>query len=191
MRRRDFIIVLLGACVLSAREARTQQRSIGFLSAGSADAYAPFVAAFRAGIADFGFVEGRNLAIEFRWAEGHYDRLAELATDLVRSRVEVIATSGGDIVAAAAKAATTTIPIVFTSGGDPVARGFAASLARPGGNMTGVSLLVIELVPKRVELVRDLVPRATLIAGLINPKKLRRFAETLPKDQTGWRVGVR
>src|SRR5262245_8354689 len=82
MRRRDFIIVLLGASVLSAREARTQQRSIGFLSAGSADAYAPFVAAFRAGIADFGFVEGRNLVIEFRWAEGHYDRLAELATDL-------------------------------------------------------------------------------------------------------------
>jgi len=170
MRRRDFVILLLGACVLSPRRARTQQRSIGFLSAGSADAYAPFVAAFRAGIADFGFVEGRNLAIEFRWAEGHYDRLAELATDLVRSRVEVIATSGGDIVAAAAKAATTAIPIVFTSGGDPVARGFAASLARPGGNMTGVSLLVIELVPKRVEFVRDLVPRATLIAGLINPK---------------------
>jgi putative ABC transport system substrate-binding protein len=116
------------------------------------------------------FVEGRNLAIEFRWAEGHYDRLAEMAADLVRSRVEVIVTSGGDIVAAAAKAATTTIPIVFISGGDPVARGFATSLARPGGNMTGVSLLVIELVPKRVELVRDLVPNAALIAGLINPK---------------------
>jgi len=95
--------LLVGACVLSPRRARTQQRSIGFLSAGSTDAHAPFVAAFRAGIADFGFVEGRNLTIEFRWAEGHYDRLAELATDLVRSRVEVIATSGGDIVAAAAK----------------------------------------------------------------------------------------
>jgi putative tryptophan/tyrosine transport system substrate-binding protein len=170
MRRRDFVIVLLGASVLSSRMAWTQERSIGFLSAGSADAYAPFVTAFRAGVAESAFVEGRNLAIEFRWAEGHYDRLAEMAADLVRSRVEVIVTSGGDIVAAAAKAATTTIPIVFISGGDPVARGFATSLARPGGNMTGVSLLVIELVPKRVELVRDLVPNAALIAGLINPK---------------------
>jgi len=95
-----------------------------------------------------------NLTIEFRWAEGHYDRLPELATDLVRSKVEVIATSGGDIVAGAAKAATAAIPIVFISGGDPVARGFAPSFARPGGNMTGVSLLVIELVPKRLELGR-------------------------------------
>src|SRR5215469_1118910 len=126
MRRRDFVLVLLGGSVACSRRALTQQRTIGFLSAGSADAYAPFVAAFRAGIAESGFVEGRNLAIEFRWAEGHYDRLAELATDLVHNRVEVIVTSGGDIVAAAAKAATTTIPIVFTSGGDPVARGFAA-----------------------------------------------------------------
>jgi putative ABC transport system substrate-binding protein len=170
MRRRDLVILLLGASAFCSRKARAEQRSIGFLSAGTPEAYAAFVAAFRAGVADAGFVEGRNLAIEFRWAEGHYDRLAELATDLVRSRVEVIATSGGDIVVAAAKAATTTIPIVFTSGGDPVARGFAASLARPGGNMTGVSLLVIELVPKRLELVHDLVPGATLIAGLINPK---------------------
>jgi putative tryptophan/tyrosine transport system substrate-binding protein len=170
MRRRDFVILLLGASAFCSRKARAEQRSIGFLSAGTPDAYDTFVAAFRAGVADAGFVEGRNLAIEFRWAEGHYDRLAELATDLVRSRVEVIATSGGDIVAAAAKAATTTIPIVFISGGDPVARGFAASLARPGGSMTGVSLLVIELVPKRVEIMHDLVPGATLIAGLINPK---------------------
>ena len=114
--------------------------------------------------------DGHNVAIEFRWAEGHYDRLAELANDLVRSRVEVIVTSGGDVVTAAAKAATATIPIVFSSGGDPVARGFATSLARPGGSMTGVSLLVIELIPKRLELVHDLVPNATLIAGLINPK---------------------
>ena len=170
MRRRDFVIVLLGGAVFSLREGRTQQRSIGFLSAGSADAYAPFVAAFRAGIGDAGYVEGRNVAIEFRWAEGHYDRLPELAADLVRSKVEVIATSGGDIVAGAAKAATAAIPIVFTSGGDPVSRGFVPSLARPGGNMTGVSLLVIELVPKRLELVHDLVPGAAAIAGLINPK---------------------
>ena len=170
MRRRDFVIVLLGASMLWSRKARPEQRSIGFLSAGTPDAYASFVAAFRAGIADKGYIEGHNVAIEFRWAEGHYDRLAELANDLVRSRVEVIVTSGGDVVTAAAKAATATIPIVFSSGGDPVARGFATSLARPGGNMTGVSLLVIELIPKRLELVHDLVPNATLIAGLINPK---------------------
>ena len=170
MRRRDLVIVLLGASMLWSRKARPEQRSIGLRSAGTPDAYASFVAAFRAGIADKGYIEGHNVAIEFRWAEGHYDRLAELANDLVRSRVEVIVTSGGDVVTAAAKAATATIPIVFSSGGDPVARGFAMSLARPGGNMTGVSLLVIELIPKRLELVHDLVPNATLIAGLINPK---------------------
>jgi len=170
MRRRDLVIVLLGASMLWSRKARPEQRSIGLRSAGTPDAYASFVAAFRAGIADKGYIEGHNVAIEFRWAEGHYDRLAELANDLVRSRVEVIVTSGGDVVTAAAKAATATIPIVFSSGGDPVARGFATSLARPGGSMTGVSLLVIELIPKRLELVHDLVPNATLIAGLINPK---------------------
>ena len=170
MRRRDFVIVLLGGAVFSSREGRTQQRLIGFLSAGSADAYAPFVAAFRSALNEAGYVEGRNLAIEYRWAEGHYDRLPELAADLVRSKPEVIVTSGGDIVIGAAKAAAAEIPIVFTSGGDPVARGFVAGLARPGGNMTGVSLLVIELVPKRLEFVQELVPDAAVIAGLVNPK---------------------
>jgi putative ABC transport system substrate-binding protein len=164
------VILLLGGAVFLPREGRTQQRSIGFLSAGSADAYAPFVAAFRSALNEAGYVEGRNLAIEFRWAEGHYDRLPELAADLVRSKPEVIVTSGGDIVIGAAKAATAAIPIVFTSGGDPVARGFVASLARPGGNMTGVSLLVIELVPKRLEFLQELVPDAAGIAGLVNPK---------------------
>jgi putative ABC transport system substrate-binding protein len=170
MRRRDFVIVLLGGAVFSSREGRTQERSIGFLSAGSADAYAPFVAAFRSALNDAGYVEGRNLAIEFRWAEGHYDRLPELAADLVRSKPEVIVTSGGDIVIGAAKAAAAAIPIVFASGGDPVARGFVAGLARPGGSMTGVSLLVIELVPKRLEFVQELVSEAAVIAGLVNPK---------------------
>jgi putative ABC transport system substrate-binding protein len=170
MRRRDFVLLPLAGGVFTAREGRTQQRSIGFLSAGSAGAYAPFVAAFRSALDEAGYAEGRNLAIEFRWAEGHYDRLPELATDLAGSKVEVIVTSGGDIVIGAAKAAAPAIPIVFTSGGDPVARGFVASLARPGGNMTGVSLLVIELVPKRVELVRELVPVNLVIGGLINPK---------------------
>ena len=131
MRRREFVAVLVVGSVLFPRKARTQLRSVGFLSAGSADAYVSFVTAFRTGMTDEGYVEGRNLAIEFRWADGHYDRIAELANDLVRSRVEVIVTSGGDVVAAAAKAATATIPIVFTSGGDPVARGSPrASLGR-------------------------------------------------------------
>src|SRR5215469_8883233 len=170
MRCRDFVIVLLGSTLLATREGRTQQRSIGFLSAGSADAYAPFIVAFRIVLSDAGYTEGRNLAIEFRWAEGHYDRLSELTADLVRSQVDVIVASGGDILIGAVKAATTAIPIVFSSGGDPVARGFVSSLARPGGNMTGVSLLVIELVPKRVEFVCELVPDAKVIAGLINPK---------------------
>ena len=170
MRRRDFVIVLLGGAVFSSREGRTQQRLIGFLSASSADAYAPFVAAFRSALNEAGYVEGRNLAIEYRWAEGHYDRLPELAADLVRSKPEVIVTSGGDIVIGAAKAAAAAIPIVFTSGGDPVARGFVAGLARPGGNMTGVSLLVIELVAKRLEFVQELVPNAAGVAGLVNPK---------------------
>src|SRR5215472_11754917 len=141
MRRRDFVISLLSGTVVLSRIARAQQRLIGFLSAGSADAYAPFVAAFRSALNEAGYVEGGNLAIEFRWAEGRYDRLPEMAADLVRSKPEVIVTSGGDIVIGAAKAANAAIPIVFTSGGDPVARGFVASLARPGGNMTGVSPL--------------------------------------------------
>jgi putative tryptophan/tyrosine transport system substrate-binding protein len=170
MRRRDFVILLFGGAMLSPREGRTEQRRIGFLGAGSADAYAPFVAAFRSALNETGYVEGHNLAVEFRWAEGHYDRLPELAADLVRSKPEVIVTSGGDIVIGAAKAAASAIPIVFASGGDPVARGFVAGLARPGGNMTGVSLLVIELVPKRLEFVQELVSGAVVIAGLVNPK---------------------
>ena len=111
-----------------------------------------------------------HVGVSARSAEGHYDRLAELANDLVRKPVEVIATSGGDIVASAAMAATATIPVVFISGGDPVARGFATSLARPGGNMTGMSLVVIELIPKRLELLHDMVPKAALLGGLVNPK---------------------
>jgi putative tryptophan/tyrosine transport system substrate-binding protein len=170
MRRRDLVIFFLGGAVFLPRESWTQQRLIGFLSAGSAGTFAPFVAAFRSALEEAGYVEGRNVAIEFRWAEGHYDRLPELAADLVRSKVEVIATSGGDIVASAAKASTAAIPTVFISGGDPVARGFVPSLGRPGGNMTGVSLFVIEEIPARLEFVRELVPDAAAIAGLINPK---------------------
>ena len=170
MRRRDLAALLLGSTLFSPHEGWSQEHLIGFLSAGSPDTYAPFVAALRSALNEADYVEGRNLAIEFRWAEGHYDRLPELAADLVRMKPDVVVSSGGDVVIGAVKAATATIPIVFTSGGDPVARGFVASLARPGGNMTGVSLLVIELVPKRLEFVQELVPDVAVFAGLVNPK---------------------
>ena len=191
MRRRDLIILLLGGAVFSPRLAKAEQRVVGFLSAGSAEAYTPFVAAFRSALNEAGYVEGHNLVIEFRWAEGHYDRLPELAADLVGSKAEVIATSGGDIVAGAAKAATAAIPIVFTSGGDPVARGFVPSLARPSGNMTGISLLVIELIPKRLEFVHDLVPDAKIIAGLVNPKNSNSGRNVAALEEAARAKGVR
>src|ERR1700719_1640653 len=150
MRRRE-LMLLLGGAMTAARALRAQQKAmpvIGFLSSASPGPYAPFVAAFHQGLSETGYIEGQNLAIEYRWAEGHYDPLSDLAIDLVRSGVEVIAASGGDTVAGAAKGATGAIPIVFTSGGDPVARGFVTSLSRPGANMTGVALLVVELAPK-------------------------------------------
>src|SRR5205085_8398464 len=130
---------------------------------------APFVAAFRQGLADTGYVGGKNVAIEYRWAEGHYDRLAALAADLVGRKVDLIAASGGTVSVRAAKSATSTIPIVFTSGDDPVATGLVASLARPGGNLTGVSFLDVELNPKRLELLSELVPQARVIVLLVNP----------------------
>jgi putative tryptophan/tyrosine transport system substrate-binding protein len=190
MRRRDFVISLLSGTVALSRRAREEQRLICFLSAGSADAYAPFVAAFRSALNEAGYVEGGNLAIEFRWAEGRYDRLPEMAADLVTSKPEVIVTSGGDIVIGAAKAANAAIPIVFASGGDPVARGFVASLPRPGGNMTGVSLLVIELVPKRLELLRELVPDAAVVAGLVNPKNSNSGRNTAALQEAARTKGV-
>jgi putative tryptophan/tyrosine transport system substrate-binding protein len=139
---------------------------IGFVGAGSPGPGAPNVAAFRQGLSETGYVEGQNVAIEYRWAEGHYDRLPALAADLVDRRVDVIATSGGG--ALAAKNATSTIPIVSLVG-DPVATGLYASLARPGGNLTGFSMLVAELMPKRLELLCELVPQVGVIALLVNP----------------------
>ena len=171
MRRRELVLLLSGA-MTAPRALRAQQKAmpvIGFLAAGSPGPGAPFVAAFRQGLSEAGYVEGQNLAIEYRWAESHYDRLPALAVDLVRRKVDLIATSGSDLVALAARNATSTIPIVFIGGGDPVEGGLVASLARPGGNLTGFTLLVIELNPKRLELLTELVPQARVIALLVNP----------------------
>ena len=147
---------------------------IGYLSGSSAGPSAPFLAAFRQGLSETGYLEGQNVAIEYRWAEGSYDRLPALAAEFVDRGVDLIVASGGPPAAHAAKRATSTIPIVFASGDDPVATGLVASLARPGGNLTGVSFLVADLNPKRLELLSELVPQAKVIALLVNPK----FPET-------------
>jgi putative ABC transport system substrate-binding protein len=169
MRRRE--LLLGGAAVVLPFAARAQQTAmpvIGFLNGTSPGPAAPFMAAFRQGLGETGYVEGQNLAIEYRWAEGRYDRLPALATDLVGRKVDVIVASGGDRSALAAKSATLTIPIVFTAG-DPVVIGLVASLSRPGGNLTGFSIITVELHPKLLELITELVPRAGVIALLMNP----------------------
>jgi putative tryptophan/tyrosine transport system substrate-binding protein len=170
VRRRE-LILLLGGAMTAPRSLRAQQKElpvIGYLIPGSPGPNAPFVAAFREGLGETGYVEGQNLAIEYRRAEGHYDRLPALAADLVARNVDVIA-AGGDAAALAAKSATSTIPIVFFGGGDPVAMGLVTSFARPGGNLTGVAFMAAELMAKRLELLSELVPQARVIALLVNP----------------------
>jgi putative tryptophan/tyrosine transport system substrate-binding protein len=170
MRRRE-LMVLLGGALIGSPTARAQHKAmatIGFLGVTSPGPYAPYVAAFREGLSEAGYVEGHNLTIEYRWAEGRDDRLPALAADLVGRKVDVIATAGGPVPTLAAKGATSTIPIVFICG-DPVGDGLVASLARPGGNLTGVSILVVELNPKRLELLSELVPKLEVIALLVNP----------------------
>jgi putative ABC transport system substrate-binding protein len=171
VNRRE-LMLLLGAAAASPRALRAQQKVmpvIGFLNPTSASPLAPFVAAFRQGLSETGYVEGQNIAIEYRWGEGHTDRLPALAADLVSRKVNVIASTGGSAPALAAKNATSTIPIVFVIGSDPVVDGLVASLARPGGNLTGFTLFLGELTPKRLELLSELVPQARRIALLVNP----------------------
>ena len=172
MRRREFVKLIGGAAAwpLAARAQQPSFPVIGFLHSATANAYAPMTAAFRKSLKEAGYVEGQNVAIEYRWAEGQFDRLPELAADLVRHQVSVIFAGGGLDPSLAAKAATSKIPIVFANGTDPVEAGLIVSLDHPGANITGITFLLNTLGPKEFEVLHELVPKAPLVAALINPK---------------------
>jgi putative tryptophan/tyrosine transport system substrate-binding protein len=179
MKRRDFITLLGGTAAAWPLVARAQQPAvpvIGFLSGAAYETMRDYVAAFHRGLADAGFAAGRNVAIEYRWAEGDNDRLPALAMDLVRRGVAVIVVGSSTPGALAAKAATQTIPIVFQIGTDPVKVGLVASLARPGGNSTGITIITVELLVKCLELMHDLMPPGTMIAALVNPANIPQAA---------------
>src|SRR5438552_5759569 len=172
MQRRELVTVLGGAAVAWPFAARAQQPArpvIGYLGAESPAAFASRVRAFRQGLGETGYAEGRNVAIEFRWAESQHNRLSALAADLVGRQVTVIVAPGGAPAALAAKSATTTIPIVFEMGADPIAVGLVGNLNRPGGNLTGVSSLNVQVTPKRLEILHEAVPTAAEVAVLVNP----------------------
>ena len=184
MRRREFIRLLGGAvasCPLAARAQQSASPVVGYLGSETPELFASRLRAFRQGLGTSGYVEGKNVAIEYRWAEGRNDRLPALAADLVRVKVTAICTPGSLASALAAKEATSTIPIVFETGADPVAAGLVASLSRPGGNITGVTSLNAHVGPKRLQLLHELIPAATVFALLVNPTNPRN-AEATTKD---------
>jgi putative ABC transport system substrate-binding protein len=192
LKRREFITLFGGAAVAWAFVARAQQPAmpvVGFLHYASPATLEHLAAAVRGGLKEAGYIEGQNVAIEYRWAEGHYDRLPAMAADLVRRQVTVI-TAGGAVAAEAAKRATAAVPIVFTSGADPVASGLVRSLSRPGGNLTGVSLLTAEMATKRLELIRDLLPHARAVAMIVNPTFPGAEAEMAEVEAAGRTIGM-
>jgi putative ABC transport system substrate-binding protein len=192
MKRRDFITLLAGTVAAWPIAARAQQAGlpvVGWLASGSAGAFADIVAAFRKGLGEVGFVEGRNVVIEYRWAEGQYERLPAMAADLVRRRVAVIAAGGGPE-APIAKAATSTVPIVFVVGVDPVEVGLVASLNRPGGNLTGLTALGAGLGPKRLELLHELVPTASVLGALLNPTRTNFETESTEFEAAAGKLGL-
>jgi putative ABC transport system substrate-binding protein len=195
MHRREFITLLGGtaaAPLLFWRLAALAQQVpvVGFLATTSPTPFAYLVAGFRRGLLEAGFAEGHNVAIEYRWAEGHYDRVPALAADLVSRQVAVIVTTGGETSALAAKAATKTIPIVFNTGTDPVKLGLVASLARPGGNATGVNIFTTELAEKRLGLLHDLIPAASTVAVLLNPNFAAAVVNVRESEVAARAVGI-
>ena len=175
MKRREFITLLGGAAAAWPLAAEAQQAAvpvIGFLSSASPGPYAPFKSAFHQGLKEAGYVDGQDVTIDYRWAEGQFNRLPALAAELVARRPAILVAGGGDVSAVAAKSATTTVPIVFTIGADPVGSGLVTNLSRPSGNLTGVTFFTITLGPKRLELLRELLPKAGKIAMLVNPKSM-------------------
>jgi putative ABC transport system substrate-binding protein len=184
-------MLLLGGALTAARGLGAQQKAmpvIGFLGGTSPGPNAANAGAFRQGLSETGYIEGQNVAIEYRWAEARFERLPELAADLIDRKVDVIVTSGGPVPARAAKVATATIPIVSVVGGDPIADGLIASLARPGGNLTGVTFMMTELMPKLLELLSELVPQAQVIALLVNPNDAPSAERTMRDVQEAARV---
>jgi ABC-type uncharacterized transport system substrate-binding protein len=193
MNRRAFISLIGGAvsCPFVAHAQQSVMPMIGFLNSASPTDFAPQLAAFHQGLGAAGYVEGRNLAIEYRWAESQYARLPELAADLVRRQVAVLVATGGLVSCLAAKAATTTIPIVFNLGGDPVKFGLVASLNRPGGNITGVSFLINQLVAKQLDLLNQLIPAATSVAFLVNPDNPLAVTDTADLESAARRLRLK